>query len=346
MKRRLPVALILVLLVAGTVGASIASAQDAPTQVGEEVTFVDPEGIIRGTVTVREVADPFTGHDPNAPPEPGSRYVSLTVTYQAALDQPFDAQPYEIMLQSDDGTLFDSVYVARPADSTIPDLQPQQLAPDNRISGIVSYTVPADTVIQRIVYQPASDRLLDLADLAPGTAPAPGDAVTYTYADGSTASITTEVMDPFTDFDPAYPPAEGSRFVVLRPVFENVGELPYWAEPFDMVVRDSSGFLHTPASVYTPPGHPVPPLEGQTMSPGDRVSGLVGFAIPADRQVSEVLYYPESGRLVTLADLDGGGGTAPPEPAGSPAPAASAAPVASPAPAASPTPDPSAGVER
>jgi hypothetical protein len=147
-------------------------------------------------------------------------------------------------------------------------------------------------------------------------------------------------MDPFTGFDPAYPPAEGTRFVVLRPVFENVGELPYWAEPYDLAVRDSSGFIHTAASVYPPPGHPVPPLEGQTMSPGDRISGLVGFAIPADRQISEVLYYPESGRMVTLADLDGGTGTTAPEPPGSPAAAASAAPPAS------PTPDPSAGVER
>jgi hypothetical protein len=290
-------------------------------------------------VTVREVADPFTGFDPNYPAEPGVRYVTLIVTYQAALDQPFDAQPYEIMLQSDDGRLWDSVYVPRPADSTIPDLQPQQLAPDNRISGVIAYAVPEDAVLQRVVYQPSFDRLLDLAELAPGAAPAPGEPVTYTYADGSTATITTEVADPFTEFDPAYPPAEGSRFVVLRPAFENVGQLPYWAEPYDLVVRDSSGFIHTPASVYMPQGYAVPPLEGQTMSPGDRVSGLVGFAIPADRQLSEVLYYPESGRMLTLADLDGGG-TAAPEPAASVAPAASSAP------AASPTPDPSAGVER
>jgi hypothetical protein len=345
MKRRSPVALILIVLVAGSVGTSLVAAQDPPPKVGEEVTFVDPEGIIRGTVTVREVADPFTGHDPNTPAQPGTRYVALTVTYQAALDQPFDAQPYEIMLQSEDGSLWSSAYVPRPADSTIPDLEPQTLAPDNRISGIVAYAVPEDTTIRRVLYQAASDRLLELAELAPGTGPAPGGAVTYTYEDGSTASITTELTDPFTAFDPAYPPEEGRRFVALRPVFENVGELPYWEEPYDIILRDDSGFIYTPSNVYAPPEHPVPPLESQTMSPGDRVSGFIGYSVPADAALSEILYYPESGRMVTLADVDGGG-AAPPEPAASVAPAASQAPAASAAPAASPTPDPSAGVER
>ena len=168
MKRRAPLSLIPIVLVMGLVGTPLAIAQDGPTQPGEEVTFTDPDGIIRGTIAVREVADPFTGYDPSYAAEPGVRYVMLTVTYQAALDQQMDAQPYEIMLQSDDGRLWDSVYVPRPADSTIPDLQPQQLAPDNRISGVITYAVPEDVVIQRVVYQPAYDRLLTLLQLAPG----------------------------------------------------------------------------------------------------------------------------------------------------------------------------------
>ena len=142
MKRRAPLSLIPIVLVMGLVGTPLAIAQDGPTQPGEEVTFTDPDGIIRGTIAVREVADPFTGYDPSYAAEPGVRYVMLTVTYQAALDQQMDAQPYEVMLQSDDGRLWDSVYVQRPADSTIPDLQPQQLAPDNRISGVIDVRGP------------------------------------------------------------------------------------------------------------------------------------------------------------------------------------------------------------
>src|SRR3989304_6170972 len=167
MKRRVPVALISIVLVAGLVGASLATAQDGPTAVGEEVTFIDPDGIIRGTVTVREVADPFTGYDPGYQVEEGPRIVMLTVTFQAALDQQFDAQPSQVMLQADDGSLWTSVYVPRPADSTIPDLQGQLMAPDNRVSGVITYAVPEDRTIERVLYQPAYDRLLDLLELVP-----------------------------------------------------------------------------------------------------------------------------------------------------------------------------------
>jgi hypothetical protein len=311
--------------------------------VGEEVTFVDPDGIIRGTVAVREVADPFTGYDPGYPPEEGMRDVLLTVTFQAALDQQFDAQPSVVKLQASDGTLYTPVYIPRPADSMIPDLQAQLMAPDNRVSGIIAYTVPKDATIERVVYQPAYDRLLSLLELAPEAAPAPGGTVSYTDATGASASISTAVADPYTEFDPTYPPEPGTRFVMLQPVFENVGELPYWEDPYDLAVRDSSGFLYTPSTIYRAPGFAVPMLESQTTSPGDRVSGLVGFIVPAEAQLTEVLYYPESSRIVTLADL-GGGGAAPAESAASAAPPEDApTSEASAAPAASPTPDPSAG---
>jgi hypothetical protein len=58
--------------------------------------------------------------------------VALTVTYQAALDQQLDAQPYQILLQDAEGNLYPPVYVPRPADSQIPDLQGQLMAPDDR----------------------------------------------------------------------------------------------------------------------------------------------------------------------------------------------------------------------
>ena len=232
MKRRAPVAMILMVLVAGLLGTTLASAQDGPTQVGEEVTFIDPDGIIRGTVAIKEVADPFDGNEPSYPPEPGTRYVMLVTTFQAAIDQPFDAQPSQVMLQGTDGSLWTSTYVPRPADSTIPDLQSQQMAPDNRISGVITYSLPEDLVIERVVYQPAYDRLLSLLELAPGSAPAPGEAITYTNVAGASANVSSQVMDPFTDFDPGNPPAEGMRFVMLQPVFENVGSLPYWADPY------------------------------------------------------------------------------------------------------------------
>ena len=230
---------------------------------------------------------------------------------------------------------------------TMPDLQGQTMAPDNRISGAVTYIVPAAATLDRVLFQPASDRLIELADLGGSGGPALGDPVVYTDATGASATITSRIIDPFTAHDPGYPPAEGTRFAVLQPVFENTGQLPYYADPNDFWVRDAGGQMHRyTSSLYQPEGFSIPTLEGQTMSPGDRVSGYLAFQVPVDAQLSDVLYYPESQRIVTIADLDGGGGAGPAEPTGTAAPATSAAPAATPAPVTTPEPGATAGVER
>ena len=199
MQRRVP-ALILITLLVALGGGSAATAQDGQPAVGTPVTYVDPDGIIRGEVTVREVTDPFTGHDPSSPPAAGMRYVHLIATFQAAIDQTLEAQPWQIVLQDTDGFLYSSAYVPRPpcrsgaeppcesGDADIPDLQGQTMAPDNRILGAITYVIPAEATLDRVVYQPSFDRLIELADLGGGGGPALGDPVTYTAADGSSAT--------------------------------------------------------------------------------------------------------------------------------------------------------------
>ena len=114
MQRRVP-ALILIALLVALGGASVTTAQDGPPAVGTPITYVDPDGIIRGEVTVRELVDPFTGHEPSAPPPAGMRYVYLIATFQAAIDQTLEAQPWQVVLQDSDGFLYGSQYVPRPA---------------------------------------------------------------------------------------------------------------------------------------------------------------------------------------------------------------------------------------
>jgi hypothetical protein len=301
MRRSSPLILIITALTLASGGASAVSAQD----VGTDVPIVDAEGIEHGTITVREMMDPFTENDPNAPPAEGSRYVGLIVTYQAALDQSLDAQPYQVQLQGADGTIYPGQYVARPADVQIPDLQSQMMAPDNRISGFIGFVVPAEATIDRVILAPTWDRMLDIADVTPDDGPSLGDAVTYTNAAGATTTVSTGLVDPFTENDPAYPPAEGARFVMVQPVFENTGEVPYYADPYDFYVRDATGQLMGPTTVYRPPEISVATLEAQTLSPGDRISGYVGFQVPADAVIADVLYFPESGRVVSIGQVDG-----------------------------------------
>jgi hypothetical protein len=88
-------------------------------------------------------------------------------------------------------------------------------------------------------------------------------------------------------------------------------------------------------TVYRPSDSVIPDLQAQTMAPGNRISGFVGFEGPADAVIEEVLYQPQSDRRVVVADPVGGG------PAGTPAPVASATPAPTAAPVGSPTPAPS-----
>ena len=87
------------------------------------------------------------------------------------------------------------------------------MAPDNRISGAITYVVPAEATLDRVVYQPASDRLIELADLGGGGGPALGDPVTYTARGRLERTVSTQLVDPFTATRPGVSAAGG---VALR----------------------------------------------------------------------------------------------------------------------------------
>ena len=77
-----------------------ASAQEEPTPV----PYLDAEGNQLGTILIREFADPFTGFDPASPPAEGQRYAVLTVTFEAAEDQSFPTDPYQVQLLDSNGS--------------------------------------------------------------------------------------------------------------------------------------------------------------------------------------------------------------------------------------------------
>jgi hypothetical protein len=318
----LPVALVAVfLLPAGAV-----LAQSAPPAAGTAVTFVDNDGVARGDISVKEVADPFTDFDPRYPPDAGSRYVLLTVIFDANTDQTFDTNPYWVQLRDTSGNLLTQGTVPRPETAVQPELQAQTLAPGNRVSGVIGYVVPEDVKLDDVLYQPESYRFVPLADLTPGPGPLPGTAVPWTSSDGSSASITVNVTDPFTDFAPANPPPDGQRFVALFAEFENSGQVPFRADPNTLFVRDTGGQLYGRGTIYRPEDSPLADLDSQVLSPGDRVSGVIGYVVPADAELVAVDYWPESARISTIADLVAGGAV--PQASGAPAPA-SVAPSAS-----------------
>lgn len=321
-------------------GASpMALAQDVAA--GPEVQFVADDGVVHGTIQVKELHDPFLDFDPARPASAGQRYLGLIVVFTAADDQTFDTNPYYVVARDTNGYLYTPTFVPRPADVIVPDLQSQTLAPGNRISGFVGYTLPADVVLQDVLYLPSSYRSIPLVQMGAVAGPPIGGPVPFTATDGSQATITLQVTDPQTGTTNA--PAEGMRFVGMSVVVENTGVTVYDLNPNELYLRSSAGDLFYPAGVYREDVTVLPDLAAQPMAPGDRISGFVGYQVPVDATIVAVDYWPESNRRAMLADLVGGGPVPTPGPVVTPAPAASVTP---PPAMPSPTPGQSAGVSQ
>jgi hypothetical protein len=324
--------------------------------IGTPVPQVDAEGVEQGLITVTEVQDPFEGHDPAYPPEEGTRFVVATLAFENTGQEPFDVDHGGVLLQDAAGFIYGLAQVER-QDMSIPDFRSATLAPGNRISGVIGFQVPADADPAAVLYMLGiGEQLLVLADLQPETepAPAPGTPVTYRDAEGvEIGQVTvTEVLDPFEDFGPSYPPDEGSRYVALHVVFENTGQQAFEGSSYVLYLHDADGFIWGWDRVPRPPDATVPDLAGeQALAPGDQVSGLVTFYVPADAQLTAVLYqpesylqdaryYPEDVRLIRLVDLTAVAPAQTPTPEPAPTATAMPLPTATLAPEPMPTPEP------
>jgi len=134
-----------------------------------------------------------------------------------------------------------------------------------------------------------------------------GAAVPVTDEEGAaTGSITvTEVIDPFTDFDPAYPPEEGGRYIAVNVAFDADAGNRFEITPYAIVLQDDAGFLWNQASMVLAEDALIPELSSQTLGPGSRVTGVVGFVVPEGRTPAQVLYQPESSKFIPLLNLTG-----------------------------------------
>src|ERR671913_72754 len=125
-------------------------------------------------------------------------------------------------------------------------------------------------------------------------------------AGAAVGSITvTEVVSPFVAFDPASPPEEGGRYVAVNVAFDADAGNRFDIAPYAIVLQDDAGFLWNQASMVLAEDALIPELSSQTLGPGSRVTGVVGFVVPEGRTPARVLYQPESSRVIPLLDLAG-----------------------------------------
>jgi hypothetical protein len=134
-----------------------------------------------------------------------------------------------------------------------------------------------------------------------------GAAVPVSDEEGAAVgSITvTEVIDPFTEFDPAYPPEAGGRYVAVNVAFDADAGNRFDITPYAIVLQDDAGFLWNQASMVLADDALIPELSSQTLGPGSRVTGVVGFVVPEGRTPARVLFQPDSSRFIPLLNLTG-----------------------------------------
>jgi len=298
------ISILVSVLVASGVSVLPAAAQERPA-IGDSVPVTDEEGVAVGSIAVTEVVDPFTEFDPAYPPEVGARYVALTVAIDADTGERFDIGYGTIVLQDDAGFLWDQISLYLSDEALVPELSSDTLGPGSRVSAIVGFTVPEGREPARVFYQPESSRLVDLAEFTGEEAPRLGDTVSIVDSEGGAGSVTvTEVADPFIAFDPTQPPPEGSRLVLITLVYENSSDGRFFREPYGLVLRDANGDLWTSASISRADETEIVPDLGNTqLAPGDRVTGVVAFAVPEEIALSGIFTGPVSGQLIQLAAL-------------------------------------------
>lgn len=278
----------------------------AAPAVGQDdaVPYLDDAGTQLGTILIRSYADPYTEFDPASPPAEGTRYAMLTLTFEAAEDQAFPTDPYQIQLLDTDGYIHYTAWVPRPADDVVPDLQSQTLAPFDRVSGVIPFVLPAEAEVANVIYRGDGRRIMPISKLSDTGTVAAGEPRPIADVAGTTyGSVTVrEIMDPFVDFDPNGPPAEGHRYVALDAAFEAAEDQALQANPGNVGLVGANGMFYWPANVPRPQPFLLQNVESQPLSPGDRVSGLIGFLIPEDEVIASVVYNPESNRFLSLVE--------------------------------------------
>ena len=300
------VASIMALLLVATVAPGVAG-QGGPVAVGTPAVWVDSSGVERGTVTVLEILDPFTDHREDHAPAEGSRYVVVTMSFEATDGDGIEVYPGYIWLRDSEGALWAEADADVPEDFPQPDLSIQTVGPGSSISGYIEYVVPADATIEQILFQPETGTLLIPADLG-SARPEVGTEVPLVGAEGASAVATvSEVVDPFKAFAKERGPAAGARFVMVTGSFANTGQVPFRIERNGLVVRDVQGAVWGAASVEPAKKPKFKELDSTDLGPANKITGRLGYQVPEGVALDGV-YYQGDGHLTLLASLSEPGG--------------------------------------
>jgi polyisoprenoid-binding protein YceI len=139
--------------------------------------------------------------------------------------------------------------------------------------------------------------------------PAIGETVTYVDVSGNPiANVTVESAERnWQDYGEYDEPDPGVEYVAFTVTVESVitrGSVE--VSDFDFTMQDASGFLWGTAYADAAEGAEVTTLDDDlALVSGDSATFLVVFEVLQDQPLAHLFWQPDSGRLITLAALDG-----------------------------------------
>jgi hypothetical protein len=288
---------------AGTHGLATTAAQE----VGDTVVINDIDGNEIGTASVDDIIDPF--EDMRQTPDEGLRFLSVELTIENTGEDVLTVSPGNIGVVDDKGIIYVTVEDIDRTDDLEP-LAETDLESGESISGALAVGFPEDGEIAQIIWLVGTGQMPRLfSTLDPVDE---GDPVSLYTTDYTEEAILTadEVVDDFDDVRDGKEASRGFKFVGVTVTFENVSEDPIRPDPASVYLGTSDGIFwaqDTQIDRSDDSLREIPYLVDTPLAPGDSVSGFVGFSVPADLEISYVMYLPDSIRLIHIYDVGASG---------------------------------------
>jgi hypothetical protein len=132
------------------------------------------------------------------------------------------------------------------------------------------------------------------------------EALEFTNVEGVVIAKLTvnSITDPFSGYNPTYPPPRGNRYILLSVSVENPGTANLIFDPNSIFLQDVDNFILYPASVDLGPEPAEPPLTYQEIPPATTVSGVIGYVLVQGVALARVFYSPARDRMALLLEIE------------------------------------------
>lgn len=139
--------------------------------------------------------------------------------------------------------------------------------------------------------------------------PAIGETITYVDAEGAAAAnVTVDAVErDWQGYVEGAEPDEGIEYVAFTITIENVSEASdLLVSDVDFSLQDGAGFLWAVSYVDASEDAEVSPLaEELGIGPQESATFLIVFEVLPGQALGHLFWQPDTGRLVTLAALEG-----------------------------------------